>query len=239
MATESVKKVARACLLRGGLCAILFLCIAGRADAARLILRIQAGNPIEKPQSVEIKANLPARVRTNNVIDLDGLELDFQRFPMYFKPGEEAQHLGAMTAWMREIRSMTKEVGEKRGRPILLCARIMARPEQNRAIGLDPIAWANEGLLDFVTVSHYLRNDYPLPIRAYRELLPITMPIYASIEVAPSTDAFRRLARQLWKDQVDGVYLFNFFTKREGGREPPYELLDELGRPDTVPAEVR
>ena len=171
--------------------------------------------------------------------DLDGLELDFQRFPMFFKPGEEAQHIATMTAWMREVRSMTNEAGEKRGRPILLCARIMARPEQNRAIGLDPIQWAHEGLLDFVIVSHYLRNDYPLSIRAYRELLPTDMPLYASIEVAPTADAFRRLARQLWEDQVDGIYLFNFFTKREGGKEPPYELLNELGRPDTVPEEVR
>jgi len=82
-------------------------------------------------------------------------------------------------------------------------------------------------------------NDYPLPIRAYRELLPIGMPIYASIEVAPTTDAFRRVARQLWKDRVDGIYLFNFFTKREGDKEPPNELLNELGRPHTIPKEVR
>ena len=115
----------------------------------------------------------------------------------------------------------------------------MARPEQSRAIGLDPIAWADDGLLDFVIVSHYLRNDYPLPVRAYRKLLPTGMPLYASIEVAPTTDAFRRLARRLWDDQVDGIYLFNFFTKREGGKEPPYELLHELGRPDTIPTEVR
>ncbi|MCP4642987.1 MAG: DUF1080 domain-containing protein [bacterium] len=188
----------------------------------------------------EVRAHRLAQLRECcERFDLDGLELDFQRFPMYFKPGEEAQHIATMTAWMREVRSMTKEVGEKRGRPILLCARIMARPEQNRAIGLDPVAWANESLIDFVIVSHYLRNDYPLPIRAYRELLPPDMPIYASIEVAPTTDAFRRLARQLWEDEVDGIYLFNFFTKRERGTGPPNELLDELGRPDTIPAEVR
>ncbi len=134
---------------------------------------------------------------------------------------------------------MTHDIGAKRGRPILLCARILARPDQNRAIGLDPVAWAHEGLLDFVTVSHFLRNDYPLPIRAYRALLPASMPVYASIEVAPTTDAFRRIARQLWEDEVDGISLFNFFTKRERGNEPPFELLHELGRPDTISTEVQ
>ena len=187
----------------------------------------------------EVRAHRLAQLRECcERFDLDGLELDFQRFPMYFKPGEETDHIATMTAWMRDVRAMTNEVGVQRGRPIRLCARILARPEQNRAIGLDPIAWAHEGLLDFVIVSHYLRNDYPLPIRAYRELLPSSMPIYASIEVAPTVDAFRRLARQLWEDGVDGIYLFNFFTKREGGKEPPYELLDELGRPDTIAEEL-
>ena len=121
----------------------------------------------------EVRAHRLAQLRECcERFDIDGLDLDFQRFPMYFKPGEEESHIETMTGWMREIRAMVREAGEKRGRPILLCARIMAQPEQNHAIGLDPVAWAKEGLLDFVVVSHYLRNDYPLPIRKYRELLP-------------------------------------------------------------------
>ena len=54
---------------------------------------------------------------------------------MYFKLGEESKHIETMTNWIREIREMTREVAIKRGRPILLCARIMAEPEQNLAIG--------------------------------------------------------------------------------------------------------
>lgn len=43
----------------------------------KLVLRIKAVNPIEKPQKVQIKSNLPQRVSTNDVIDLDGLELGY------------------------------------------------------------------------------------------------------------------------------------------------------------------
>lgn len=170
--------------------------------------------------------------------NMDGLELDFQRFPMYFKPGEEAQHIQTMTQFVRDVRALTTEIGKKRGRPIELCARIMARPEQNLAIGLDPVTWANEGLLDFVIVSHYLRNDYPLPIEDYRALLPEGMPIYASLEYATRMEAYRHMARQVWEAGADGTYLFNFFASRENSKEPLNELFHEIGDPDTIPAPV-
>jgi YVTN family beta-propeller protein len=112
----------------------------------------------------------------------------------------------------------------------------MARPDQNQAIGLDPVAWAREGLLDFLIVSQYLRNDYPLPIEDYRALLPEGMPIYGSIEYATRKDAYRHVARQLWENGVDGIYLFNFFASRENSKEPLNDLLHELGDPDSIPA---
>jgi len=169
---------------------------------------------------------------------IDGIDLDFQRFPMYFRPGQEAEGKQLMTAWMREIREMTRAVGDLRGRPLLVSVRIMATPEQNELIGLDPIAWANEGLVDMVTVSHYLRNDFPLPAARYRTLLPDNVPLYASIEVAPTEAAYRRIARGLWREGVDGILLYNFFTTRERGQEPPFALLHQLGDPTTIPPEA-
>ncbi|GMW00375.1 MAG: hypothetical protein AMXMBFR84_15120 [Candidatus Hydrogenedentota bacterium] len=166
--------------------------------------------------------------------DLDGLDLDFQRFPMYFKPGEEQQHIPTMTAWMSEIRAMTKEIGDQRGRPILLCARIMAKPEQNTAIGIDPVSWAKNGLLDMVIVSHYLRNDFPLPLKAYRKALPQEFPLYASIEVAREPEMYREMARRLWQVGADGIQVFNFFTTRERGEEPPFAVLKEIASAETL-----
>lgn len=170
--------------------------------------------------------------------DLDGLDLDFQRFPIYFRQTEGPQHVDTMTAWLRDVREMTREVGRKRGRHILLSARVLAKPEQNLAIGLDPIKWSRESLLDFIVVSHYLRNDYPLPINEFRDRLPDDVPVYGSIEVEAERDDYRRIAAQLWADGADGILLFNFFTCREGGKEPPFDLLKELGDPHTIPAVV-
>lgn len=170
---------------------------------------------------------------------IDGLELDFQRFPAYFPFGREAEHAPMMDAFVGRVRKTLDELGRKAGRRILLCARIMARPEQNAGLGLDPFKWSREGMLDFVIISHYLRNDYPLPVAEYRKLLPESLPIYASIEYERDPDEYRRIARQLWRDGVDGIMLFNFFAAREGNRQPPLELLDELGDPGRLGIETR
>ncbi len=166
--------------------------------------------------------------------DIDGLELDFQRFPVFFKYGEEASHLPTITSWVHEVHAMTHEVGKKRGRPILLSARILARPEQNLGVGIDPMTWAKEGLLDFVVVSHYLHNNFTLPIKEYRRLLPRDLPLYASIEVERNADTYRSIARKLYDDGADGILMFNFFTSRK----PQYELLKELGNRETIQAVV-
>ena len=162
---------------------------------------------------------------------LEGIEIDFQRFPVYFPFGKEEENIGVMNAWMREVKSMVNEVGEKRGRPVLLTARVMAKPAQNLSIGLDPVTWAKEGLLDAVIISHYLHNNFDLPVAEYRALFPDDLPMYASIEVEKDLDNYRKISKTLWNDGVDGIMMFNFFTSREAGREPDFSVLPEVGGP--------
>jgi hypothetical protein len=159
---------------------------------------------------------------------MDGLDLDFQRFPIYFPQKEGEKNIATMTAWLRDVRAMTREIGEKRGRPILLSARVLTSPEQNRAIGLDPIVWANEGLVDFLVVSHYLRNDFPLKLKPFRDAIPPAMPLYASIEVEPEPNTYFEIAKHLKSEDADGIALFNFFTGRENGKTPPFNVLPDL-----------
>lgn len=183
----------------------------------------------------EVRAQRLAQLRECcEMFDIDGLDIDFHRFPMYFPMGEEEQHVDTMTGWIREIRAMMDQVGKQKGRRLLLSVRVMALPEQNRAIGLDPIQWAEQGLIDIVVASHYLHNNFPLPIADYRTLLPADMPLYGSIEVEKDADDYRRIARRLWNDGADGVLMFNFFTCRERGIEPEFDLLKELGDPTAL-----
>ncbi len=177
----------------------------------------------------EVRARRLAQLRECcQRFDIDGLDIDFQRFPMYFRRGEEAANVSTMTEWIAEVRKMTRQVARRRGRPILLSVRVMAKPNQNTGLGLDPIDWARKGLVDFIIVSHYLHNNFPLPVQDYRKRLPASMPIYASIELERKGDAYRRIARQLYADGADGIMLFNFFARREQGGEPNFETLKEL-----------
>jgi hypothetical protein len=159
---------------------------------------------------------------------IDGLDLDFQRFPMYFRPGSEGANTATMTDFVRAARAMTREVGRHRGRPLLLSARVMARPAQSRGVGLDPAAWAREGLVDFLVVSHCLHNDFPLPVGDYRKMVPADLPLYASIDMEREGAAYRRLARQLRDAGADGLLFFNFFNARAEGKEPDFVLLRDL-----------
>jgi uncharacterized lipoprotein YddW (UPF0748 family) len=54
--------------------------------------------------------------------DVDGIEMDFYRHPVYFKPqmtGEPVtqEHCDMMTGLLRRIRAMTIDVGQETGTP--------------------------------------------------------------------------------------------------------------------------
>ena len=164
---------------------------------------------------------------------IDGLELDWQRWPSYFKPPEAKKNIPVMTQFVRQVRKLTNECGRKRGRPILLAVRVMPTIEESLALGLDPVTWAKEGLIDFLTVSRFLHVDEgSLDIQGYKQAIT-NLPIYGNIMLT-DPDGYRREARKLWADGVDGICLFNFFCPREYGKEPPFELLKELGDPKKI-----
>jgi hypothetical protein len=164
--------------------------------------------------------------------------------------------LGQINGLVERVRRMLDNEGKKRGRRLTLGVRIpsdygRSAPsyEKARAIGCDPAAWARNGWVDFLTVSEFLFVRYDLPIKPWKRLIP-DVPIYGSIECAEggkreqclTPGKYRRAARHLWADGVDGIYLFNFFTTREretDAFEPPFEILQEIGDPKAIPAPAR
>ena len=87
--------------------------------------------------------------------DVNGVELDFFRHPKFFAPTldglpAEQQHLEMMTDLMRRVRKMADEVGQQRGRPLLLAARAPFNPADAQFIGLDLETWLAEDLIDIL-----------------------------------------------------------------------------------------
>lgn len=176
--------------------------------------------------------------------DCDGIELDFQRHPRYFKPEAPlAERRAAMNDFVERVHTMVAAESVKRKKKLTLAARVPTSPEQARELGQDPAYWAEQKWIDFLTFAEFLYIRPDLPVEPWRKQIK-TIPLYASIEGwtpdpngkdekgHPTADEYRRAALHLWQEGVDGIYLFNFFTPREGGSrasEPPFFVLSDLG----------
>ena len=180
--------------------------------------------------------------------DCDGIELDFNRFPTFFKDGTTDERVAKMNSLVERVRKMLDDVGRERGRRLVLAVRVPSNygrtpptPETARQLGCDVPAWVKHGWVDFVAVSEFLFERGDLPIDQWKQAIT-TVPVYGGIECTQgggqknlTADEYRLAATKLIKAGADGVYLFNFFTSREEGEkayEPPFEVLRELGAHD-------
>jgi len=163
--------------------------------------------------------------------DVDGVELDFFRHPVFFKraafgePCNQAER-DLMTDLVRRIREMTQREGRKRGRPILLAVRVPDSVEYCQAIGIDLEEWLRRGHIDLLITSGYFQLnpwDYSVSL-GHR----YGAKVYPSLDEPrvrdPEAQAKRRTpaaylgrAQNVWDTGADGVYIFNYsdlFTAR-------------------------
>lgn len=149
------------------------------------------------------------------LFDIDGVELDFMRFPLYFACGEE--HLDTMTDFVRHAREIVDAAGRQRGRALELGVRLPVHMEACRFLGLDPASWAQEDLVDFLTLTPFLHNIPSVHVAAFRRQLgDDRLPVYAGLmshskEDSLSHGAFRASAANCYGEGADGLSLFNFF----------------------------
>ena len=162
--------------------------------------------------------------------DLDGIEFDFFRHPQLFRSVAMGGHaseeeLATMTQLMLDFRAMAEEIGRKRGRPFLLCARVPDSSDYCRAIGIDLDAWLRAGALDFLVVGGYFQ------LEAWRKTAEKVhgygVKCYASLDETRIPRCVKDLKREIipgrddeecWTARIaaamasgmDGVNLFNF-----------------------------
>ncbi len=156
--------------------------------------------------------------------DLDGLELDFMREPYLFSAKEEAPGTVILTEWLRQVRQRVQAAAAKRGHPIRLGVRVPSRPETAKAMGLDAVSWANEGLVDLLVVTpRWATLEYDLPIAQWRQLLGkanVTLvggleilyrPVPSGSPSQVSPELALGAATLVLSEGADAVYLFNYF----------------------------
>ncbi len=188
---------------------------------------------------------------------IDGFDLDFMRFIVYFKQDEGRKNAPLMTRLVKDIRAKVDEVSARRGRKILLSARVPPTMEACLDKGLDVKEWVRLGLLDFVSIGIHWTGDPSLPVARFRkELANDSIPLYASIDDGIyqsrencSHGMIRGMASHILGQGADGIYLFNqyyseYLSKYNGQlhleagdqvcRVMMPQLLQEIGSAETL-----
>jgi hypothetical protein len=177
--------------------------------------------------------------------DVDGIELDFFRHPVFFKSttrGEPASNneLAAMTALVRRIRRVADEEGLRRGRPLLIAMHLPDSVEYARTIGLDLERWLEDDLMDLLIVSGYFQlNDWNYSVALARKY---GVKVYPSLDEPRLKDNLARTERQAertymaraavaWQAGVNGIYMFNYFSDSNLKFELGGSVLRTIGDP--------
>jgi hypothetical protein len=173
--------------------------------------------------------------------DVEGLELDFFRHPVLFKPqmtGDPVTQAQCdkMTSLLRRIRKMTVEMGVKKNHPILISIRVPDSVGYCKALGIDLIKWLEEDLIDIIVGGGYFKLEPWENLAALGH--KYNVPVYACfvkrrIQSAQNPEGkteiqiWRGEAFNAWKAGVDGIYTFNRFNPRD-------RIFREIGDPDLL-----
>jgi hypothetical protein len=180
--------------------------------------------------------------------DVDGLELDFFRHPVFFKPQMLGQPVtqeqrDLMTELLRRVRTMADETAARRGRPMLIAVRVPDSVEYCSAVGLDLVRWLKEDLVDLMAVSCYFQlNPWKTSVElGHRYGVPVypclSEPRFRkwpeSAKVRASKECYHGRALDAWNSGADGIYMFNYFNPRsplwrELGDRRSLEMMDQI-----------
>ena len=185
---------------------------------------------------------------------LDGFDLDFLRFPAYFKTAEAAKNAPLMTELVRTVKQKIDETSKRTGRHILLSARVPFDMDFCLSEGLDVKEWIKLGLIDFLTVGNFFTENPDFSMSVAKSIQDIgsgehRLPIYVSMESGSysprqqfSHGMYRGIASHIYAQGGEGIYLFNYFFDNPSVslscntvcREISSELLSELGSTETL-----
>ncbi len=155
--------------------------------------------------------------------DVDGVELDFQRFPRFFHNDKIEEGAQVMTAFMARIRTMLDALGRKRGKSLKLCVRVPETIAKCEQAGLDVAGWDAQRLVDMINVSSFYIHTMELDIedfqartnraKIYGEMNYVT---YQNSTASPfarrytTIPAYHASALSLFHRGADGLSLFNY-----------------------------
>jgi hypothetical protein len=179
--------------------------------------------------------------------DFDGLQIDFARHVPCLPLGRQGELRHHITELMRMARRMTLEVEQDRGRPLLLATKVPRNLEGCRIDGFDVQTWAQESLVDILTLGS---RSVDVDVAAFRRITA-----GRSIKLQPcfddhhTTDGYRYPPIEVlrgvfanwWQQGADSVVTFHWsnappevckqFEQRPGpiAHQQAYREIGSLG----------
>ncbi len=176
--------------------------------------------------------------------DVDGFELDFQRHPYYFKKGQEPDGMPLMTQFVRRVRNRLNEIQKRKGRRLVLHARVPPMFAMCHEVGLDVRTWIRQGLVDIVTPMCTGYLDMNADVRGFVQVARETdCRIAGGLEHyvkgygsgRATIEMMRAASSGYFNEGASAVYLFNYDAH---GHVPfkPHEIqtLREIGEPEAT-----
>ena len=166
--------------------------------------------------------------------DVEGVELDFQRHPGYFRidAGYSSRYL--ITDLIRRAHARMDVVNEKGDRRVELAVRVPETLADAARIGLDMAEWIEEGIVDIVIVGGGF-VPFGMRIEEFVEAARGTSTrVFGCIEsMRPAADdeAIRAIASRIWSAGADGVYLFNYWSRSVEWKR---RVLNQIGSPEAL-----
>jgi hypothetical protein len=192
---------------------------------------------------------------------VDGFELDFNRFQVFFPKGKAAAGAPLITEMVRRVRTRLDELAVSEQRPMYLFVRVPPSVTDCTTAGLEVERWMREGLVDLVSPAQImtLAGDMPIAelvalgkqhgVRVHPSLYPRTawrLPFpppgadrYAGATVGRdgTLEEIRGAAANYRAIGADGFYLFNFYNAFGSTRPHDDRLLHlfhDLARPENL-----
>lgn len=156
--------------------------------------------------------------------DVDGVELDFQRYPKFFKSTDLEAGRGVMTVFIKQIKTMMNDIGRERGKSLKLSIRIPETLAKCEAAGLDIATWDKEQLVEMINISSFYNHTIELGVegfkaatsygKLYGEMNYLTYQKPGNVKGFgrryTTFEIYRASALNLFSRGVDGLSLFNY-----------------------------
>lgn len=180
--------------------------------------------------------------------DLDGIQMDFSRHIPCLPIGRQWEMRGEVTTFMRMVRKMLKEVALKRGRLLLLAAKVPQTLAGCHADGFDIATWSQEGLVDILTLGS---RSMDVDVEGIRAAVGDRIQLQPCFDDHHATDGYRNGSIEFlrgvfanhWQRGANSVATFNWSigtpaqTAAIGADAGPLshqEAYHEIGDPSTL-----